>query len=386
MNAKKTSGGKNPELKHWRELAVLALAGLEKTYGDGGLPHTRAWIGGRAVNQGVNVRYALISLLGLGRIASHQPRANKLIDVLWDRIEQSLESTGLTAGDLGLGLWARMLTDRGPRAFSADAALRALKNDVKACDSVDLAWLLCGAEAASESGEFGACEDLMDAAKGHLLGLYNERTRLFYRHDRRGPTQSVSRRVACFANQIYPVMALGIHARRRGCADALKVSGDVADNLVALQGELGQWWWLYDAASGGVVDGYPVFSVHQDGMAPMALLELMSAGGRDLGDAIQKGLQWIYGKNELEQSMILEKEGLVLRDIHKRGVGRVSRMIEAGLWVCGWRKGDGRALSGEQLEINPECRPYHLGWILYAASLMEDVMNPECRMAEAASQ
>ena len=385
MNANKTSSGNNRVLKPWRELAALALAGLEKTYGDGGLPRTRAWIDNHAVNQGVNVRYALISLLGLGRMAAGPPRARKLIDVLWDRVDQSLESTGVTAGDLGLGLWARMVTGRGPRAFSADVALRALRNDVKACDSVDLAWLLCGADAASESGEFGACEDLMDAAKGHLLGLYNERTRLFYRHDRRGPTQSVSRRVACFANQIYPVMALGIHARRRGCAEALKVAGDVADNLVALQGKHGQWWWLYDAASGGVVDGYPVFSVHQDGMAPMALLELMNAGGRDFGDAIHKGLQWIFGKNELGQSMVLENEGLVLRDIHKRGVGRMSRMIEAGLWVCGWRRGDGRALSGEQLEVNPECRPYHLGWILYAASLIEDVMSRECQLVSAAS-
>ena len=34
----------------------------------------------------------------------------------------------------------------------------------------------------------------------------------------------------------------------------------------------GQWWWHYDVRDGSVVERYPVYSVHQHAMAPMALL------------------------------------------------------------------------------------------------------------------
>jgi len=84
--------------------------------------------------------------------------------------------------------------------------------------------------------------------------------------------------------------------------------------------------------------------------------------------------------------MVVDESGLILRDVHRAGVGRVQRMVEGTLHCCGkktewdpWR--DAAAFS-----VNAECRPYHLGWVLYAAGLAN--LDPRQRgiMAGAASE
>ena len=87
------------------------------------------------------------------------------------------------------------------------------------------------------------------------------------------------RHVACFADQTYPLQALArAHAGGDGDPEALAASEACAARICELQGDGGQWWWHYDARTGGVVEGYPVYSVHQHAMAPTALFDL--ADGR----------------------------------------------------------------------------------------------------------
>ena len=75
---------------------------------------------------------------------------------------------------------------------------------------------------------------------------------------------------------------------------ALDIARQCAQHICALQGKSGQWWWHYDYRTGEILEGYPVYSVHQDAMAPMALLALEEAGGGDYWAPIAKGLQWLY--------------------------------------------------------------------------------------------
>ena len=92
---------------------------------------------------------------------------------------------------------------------------------------------------------------------------------------------------------MYPIQAL---ARLHGSADdpeALATAETVAGVICGAQGAAGQWWWHYDSRTGGVVEGYPVYSVHQHAMAPMALLDLADAGGTSYIDAICRGLGWM---------------------------------------------------------------------------------------------
>ncbi len=361
------------DMKAWSSLVETAIHGLHDTYAvdKSALPHTRKWDGHNATCYGHSVRYALIALLGLAKGASVAGAQHELVRSLWKRIGANGRPSGLSAGDLGLGLWARALHGGGAEAFTVDRALRVFRRKPRACDSVDLAWLLLGAEHAVLGGlEVCAAERLAEETKHALLALYNPNTSLFFRHRRLGLANQVSRRVACFANQVYPLMALSVHTRRTGCSETGDATAAVADRLCRAQGELGQWWWLYDATLGEVVESYPVFSVHQDGMAPMALLEASAAVDRCFTESIERGLQWVFGANELNESAVLREKGLIVRDIHRRGVGRIRRMIKGTLWCCGRRTDHKDLPSSTRFDVNKECRPYHLGWILYAAGLV----------------
>ena len=365
-------------LARWAFLGRIAAEGLSRTYHDHApaLSFTRRLQSHGALCHGHSVRYALISLLGLAKVGSKVNSQGNLIDILWRRIGVANQSQ-LSVGDLGLGLWAQALHSRQGEFFAADHALAVLRDQRGSCDSIELAWLLLGADHIAFDGPSRAeAEHLAAEAKHALLALYNWNTRLFYRHAHRGLLRGVSRRITCFANQIYPVMALAVHGRRTGCRQSSSVAGAVADNLCRLQGELGQWWWLYDVCLGQVVDGYPVFSVHQDGMAPMALLEVSASLGRCYAEPIERGLRWVFGANELGESLVCEEQGLVLRDIHRRGVGRARRITGGALWCCGWRTRRNSGAPSMHFEVNSECRPYHLGWILYAASLVGRTANP----------
>lgn len=357
----------------WRSIASVALRGLHETYltGSDSLPYTRKWNGKTATQAGRSIRYALISLIGLAKGESVVGIQLELVKMLWQRISKAGGISAMNTGDLGLALWATALHRHELPSLNADHALNMYQQNHRQCDSVDLAWLLTGADhLLLNDPQNKSAEQLAETVKSHLLSLFNPDTSLCYRHSRTGLLTNVSRRIPCFANQIYPVMSLAIHARRTGCTFSTEAASAVADKVCREQGEMGQWWWLYDAKTGRVMDGYPVYSVHQDGMAPMALMEAGLTIHQSYDEFIEHGLGWTFGKNELNTSMVLDHKGLILRDIHKKGYGRVRRMIAGTLWNWGFKRKDFRA---NQYEINPECRPYHLGWALYAAGLKEEI-------------
>jgi len=356
------------------ELAELALRGLRDTYGrDATLPRTVRWDGVTACPEGHSLRYALITLLGLEQGQAITGPTDDLAETLWQRIDDHGAFEDLTPGDYGLGLWASSLWAPPVRRFTARHALAELLAEPKRCDSVDLSWLLLGAEQAIVRGRDDAdAPALVEEAKSRLLALYNASTCLFYRHTRSGMVSSVSRRVACFANQVYPLLALSVHAKRTACDASRNVVASLSDNLCRLQGPLGQWWWLYNAGDGAVVDGYPVFSVHQDGMALMALFRAADVLGVGFDGAINRSLNWLDGANERGTSMVAEGPGLILRDIHRYGIGRVGRMFEGTLHCLGRPIAWNGSKKAAAFRVNAECRPYHLGWVLYAAGLAHE--------------
>lgn len=378
---------RSEHLFRWQELAELALRGLRSTYGgeSNRLPHTMSWDGISARPVGFNVRYALISLLGLGKSQVLELETSSLIKDLWSRVAGNRSAIDNSAGDQGLALWAQAVIGASD-PFLSGHALKVFRKQRESLDSVNLAWVMLGADHTLLADSDAAAEELVQLAKDDLLKLYNHTSSLFYRHAKHGPLAGISRRVPCFANQIYPVMALAVHTRRTGDAESGDVGRRVANHLCRLQGPLGQWWWLYDAQDGPVIEGYPVFSVHQDGMAPMALVETEMAGGRSYKNEIERGLSWIYGANELAAGMVLNDPGLVLRDIHKQGVGRVRRALLSAAWCRGKRGSKRRQQGTQNFVINRECRPYHLGWILYAASLIAAAQDAPVRTLEGSGQ
>jgi hypothetical protein len=136
--------------------------------------------------------------------------------------------------------------------------------------------------------------------------------------------------------------------------------------MLRVQGPRGEWPWHYDILSGAIIDPYPIFSVHQDGMGPMMLVDVGEALSMDFQPAVERSLHWVFGDNELNVSLIDEEMKLIWRGIRRKGLSQyalqASRMLHyyempaLAQWV--------NSVPG--VTIQYECRPYHLGWALYA--------------------
>jgi hypothetical protein len=185
-------------------------------------------------------------------------------------------------------------------------------------------------------------------------------------------------RFASFASQVYPLHGLAALHRLTGKplpSEALAV----ARRLVDCQGPQGQWWWLYSTQASRIVEGYPVYSVHQDGMAFLGLVEIERLGGGSFMAALELGLDWLGGANELGTSLVDGDPPLINRCIQRSGSdadgsyglssanyrGAVARSLVPAI-------GRDRVAAGpEGFEVLRECRSYHLGWLLYAHALIE---------------
>ncbi len=123
-----------------------------------------------------------------------------------------------------------------------------------------------------------------------------------------------------FATQIYGVLALAVAARERARRRrALATARRVAGRLLELQRPDGGWPWIFDAQRGTVVEPYEIYSVHQDAMAPMALLELSEVtGDAKYRDAAIRGLDWIFGQNDLGREMLDRDAGILYRSIRRK--------------------------------------------------------------------
>lgn len=173
--------------------------------------------------------------------------------------------------------------------------------------------------------------------------------------------------VGSFADQVYSTLGLARYSVATGDAAALDAADACGARICALQGPEGQWWWHYDARHGTVVEGYPVYSVHQHGMGPMALLDLREAGGRDHLESVIRGLEWIDRHPEVSGSMVDENENVIWRKAGRRELKKVARGISAATTAIY----PGFTLPGLDTIFPPtrldyECRPYELGWLLYA--------------------
>jgi len=142
--------------------------------------------------------------------------------------------------------------------------------------------------------------------------------------------------------------------------EPLEAALNCGNAIRALQGELGQWWFLYDKRACRVVNRYPVLSLHQSGTGPVGLFALGEATGQSSHEAIDKGLSWVAGANELGNDLRSPDRGLIWDSIQPRK--RVPNYWEAGLSLMGISPSP----RPEALNVRHEARPDHLGWLLYA--------------------
>jgi hypothetical protein len=361
--------------RRFAELAPPSLAALggmldEET----GLFSHKAHVEGDGYrNSGANPLYTAMSLAGILRYQGETAEGVFPVRTILDALHRSAPDGG--ASLQGLVVWVSILAGdaRGEEVAAGLIGLRELDR----LDSATLGNALHGLAQAAETyprlrdGAAAAAEQIAE----ELFRRFAPRADLF-RPVRRasGVRSAVGRLMTSFASQVYPLHGLASYARLVGGPDPRL--GRVAARLVDVQGELGQWWWLYSSESRRIVEGYPVYSVHQDGMAFMALSPLEELGVGDYRDALALGLDWLWS-NELGTSMVSASPPFICRAIQRRGsdpdapygivpsnyVAAAARSLAPAL------TSDRHQVDPENLEVLRECRSYHLGWLLYAATL-----------------
>jgi hypothetical protein len=370
-------------------LSRLSVRGLARMYDprSQSFPHTLRGGTGHAppVARGMSVRYTAIAALGLSRAdpsARREVLAGQDLPVLVPSI-LGLSLAGRDPGALALSVWAALEVGarRGDQVLPSEferlsrGVDRLIEHARTAAPvpTVEHAWTLAALLAAEEARVLADTDrgaehlaEEVDRAAGRLMAAQAP-TGLFPHHlppDRLGRLRS---HVACFADQAYSIQALVRYAVVTGDWGALEAAGRCADRLAALQGDRGQWWWHYDWANGTVVERYPVYSVHQYGLAPMALLELWEAGGVDHRAAVAGGLAWLATHPETSSELISDELGVIWRKVGRRDPSKFVRIARSAASA----KGRGADLPWLDVVFPPgsvdrECRPFELGWLLYA--------------------
>jgi hypothetical protein len=268
-------------------------------------------------------------------------------------------------GELGLLTWftAECVPERLEKLFGEfdfEKALETYADGRQACTR-GLAWFLSGIAHARLACP-GTIPDLTDVVVDayHLLEDNQSECGIFgHAARRRLPERAFYNRFGTFADQIHAIYALTTFARAFQIEEPLVSALACANSICALQGEMGQWWSLYDKRTCRVMNRYPVLSLNQDGTAPLALLALGETTGRTFHDSISKGLSWVAGGNELKDDLRNLDQGVIWDSIGPRcRTTNYSQMAFGLLKIC-------RPPQAESLEIRYEARPDHFGWLLY---------------------
>ena len=352
-------------------LCDLAVRGLPQMYRatDDQFVFTRAeGLNGKIELRGKSNRYAAIVALGAYWCTEEQQReilGGHSVDEFITVLVKRLPTIG-NLGDVALICWAAAQSAH-PALQEALARLRDLDSDPKKAQYVvEAAWVVSALATARKQADV---EAPLALARERLLGSLRGDSPLFPHATAPGLVPWYRSHVSCFADQVYPIQALArLHASGDD-ATAFRASGRCADRICELQGDGGQWWWHYDANAGTVIEGYPVYMVHQHAMAPMALLDLTDAGGPQYREHIERGLRWITNPAEFNgagEPLVLDDEGVTWRKIYRGDPRKVVRAVQGATT---------RAVRGMHVpgldrmyppsKVDRECRPYEFGWLLF---------------------
>lgn len=309
---------------------------------------------------GVSLRYTLICLIGLhrARAAGHDVPFD--LDAIYERV---LGLAVETPADAGLLLWAAALYAPGTGADFVGVVGSRLATQPRAERTGMHAGLaLAGLVAYGEvSGDADVVRQARGVREQITVEYGNDRSGLFFH----APPGTMRRSMPNFATQVYLTYGLA----RESMLSGEPIGADRAEacvrTLAGLQRSDGGWPWIYNTA-GSAVEDFEIYGVHQDAMAPMAILAVDDAGLSGYRPLVDRGLEWLTGKNTLGLDMVDRSRMLIYRSIRRpRPLDRIMlavNTVSSGVARKAPLRGTGR------VELNATCRPYHPGWILEAWS------------------
>ena len=319
------------------------------------------------VRQGLSPRYTMMTLMGLHRVEEAGGVSSIEIKPVLQALLANLDWVK-DIGDLGVLLWTcaliapERLADIEGRIELETALTR--YPSAKRGVTMELAWFLTGLSnwVLARPEKQSRLRDL--AFQTFALLKKNRGEQGFFGHlTRRASVSGMARgRIGSFADQVYPIYAMTRFSQAYQEESALQMALQCGRGLCDAQGSLGQWWWHYDSLSGRVLEGYPVFSVHQHAMGPMTLLALGEAAQCDFMPWIDRGLNWISAENELGFNMEDDAAQVIWR-CQYRSASQVKTYLKAALSRVDTAK---PYEAKKDLKVLFECRPYELGWLLYA--------------------
>lgn len=350
------------------ELIELAKRGLPQMASADGFVHTMRAVGNDPARgvlpEGESLRYTTNVALGLAYLDEDAQRAilggTTAADLAMSTVKRG--ETSKDPGGVALAAWAAAEA-AGECADTLFARLRGFLASDAPLPTVCCAWSLIAGLAALHLGDTGsvvaaASERLLAAQGPH--GLFPHML----------PSSAYGRlraHVGSFADQVYSTQGLARLSVATGDASALSAAEACAERICALQGPEGQWWWHYDTRNGSVVEGYPVYSVHQHAMGPMALLDLLDAGGTNHMASIARGLSWLDRHPEVDAEIVSERHAVIWRKAARREPKKIVRAVSAV--TTSIRPGLHLPLLDTLFppgRVDYECRPYEFGWLLYA--------------------
>jgi hypothetical protein len=352
-----------------REMRTIALGALPRMYrSESGLFAFRLRRqNGSDVLEGISRRYTAIVLIALARESADVSREvlrgagqEEVCGGLIDAVARAEDP-----GEVALTLWAARVLGQ-PRASAALERMQEMRPDEAPIPTVELAWSLTSLVVpGSGVGDEAFARRIAD----RLMGSFRELSGLFPHYPPGACLSRFRSHVCCYADLVYPIQALSYFYRATGDERAIRMARQCADRMCELQGTQGQWWWHYDIRTGQVLERFPVYAVHQDGMGPMSLFAVDEAAGTDHSEAIEQSMRWLYEPPELDSSLIDREAGVIWRKVARREPRKLSRCLQAVV-SCAHPslRAPGLNVLFPPRSVDYESRPYEMGWILHAWS------------------
>ncbi len=317
------------------------------------------------VREGISQRYTIMTLLGLHQLS----RVGQTLPFNAEDVFSALISSTnwiRNVGDLGLLMWlvASVFPHHIPHLraiLNPNVALKRYPPRFR--NTMELAWFLTGCAHLAMVRNSDLPETAGAARTAYQLLVTNQGKSGIFGHQSCSSSLAglVRGRIGSFADQIYPILAFTHMAKAYGMEEPVTRALACADAICDAQGELGQWWWHYHSKTGKVLSRYPVYSVHQHGMGPMALFALQDVSSRNYKENIYRGLEWIGKTNEIGCDLRDDSAHLVWRCV-RPSLSFLAK-IEDLTMLSPPRMNQ---IGQRNLTILCECRPYELGWLLYA--------------------
>ena len=359
-----------------RTLRSIAISSLSRMY----RPQERLFVyrlrkkGPVEVTEGISKRYTAISLIGLAHeeeyIVKQVLGSHSLEDICENLLSDIDQMQDL--GEVALTTWAAR-TIKHPRASKSIERLRDFYAIGKRFPTIELSWALTALTI-----ESAAVTDMALAREFAkvLMDSFQHKTAIFAHGPIRKGLKALCNHVSCFADFVYPIQALSYYYLATEDKRAAEIACLCAEHMCGLQGADGQWWWHFDSRTGRPLEYYPVYSVHQDSMAPMALIALSGTCGRDYSDYIEKGLRWLFQPVETKKSLIDTEKKIIWRSIARRQPGRLAIGLQSiASYIHPEIRFPGMNVFFPAVSIDYESRPYHMAWILHAWPLKREKRN-----------